>query len=1431
MNKTTFLFEISWEVCNKVGGIYTVLRSKAKQAIKNFGANYILIGPWLENNHHFIEENNPTNDKIKTLLTSKGLLCCIGYWDIGYGEKTEQPTVILVAYKDRYNINTLLYDLWSDYGVDSLASNFEYYEPILFSTASGEVVKALCEEFSDTNTQLIAHFHEWLCGAGILYLKKHCRDVITIFTTHATVLGRTLASYNKLVYNLDTNFDPNAEAKNYGVFAKHSLETAAAREADCFTTVSDLTADETNIILDKYPDKIASNGLDIEKTQQFKYYEKTATTRTHLLEITSKVIGKNLPENTHFWITSGRYEFHNKGYDLLLNTITELEKSLKPEDSEIVLFFLIAANHHTKQDSLLNIDRATLPEQNAAFGIATHKIANPNSDPLLRACSNLNLKDPNRKIHVVYSDAYLDGTDGVFDLPYEQVLAACDLSLFLSFYEPWGYTPLESIAQTTPTITTDLAGFGSWVSSLKNSDYRDAVFVLERKNKSQETVIKTLCDQLIVILKRDSTYNDAIRQKSASLAKLADWSFFYKNYLDAYEQAIEFNEIYYARFDTTESGEKYYTLIQEAETTTPRFHLMQNEGILPNEISGLRDIAYNFWWSWHESVKLLFQAIDSVIWDKVQHNPVRFLNVVSHAALLKKVHDENYMHEYHNKLQYFNSYCGDKKINETCNTNAICNERPIAYFCMEYGLDECLPIYSGGLGILAGDYLKTMSDLNVPMIAIGLFYKQGYFHQSINFQNEQIAFYETQDPNQVPMRLVNDNDGKAISVSVEVLDRTVHVRVWEIKVGRVSLYLLDTDVPENSPSDREITSRLYAGPKETRLIQEIILGIGGTRFITEKLNLNPILYHLNEGHSAFLLLERIRKLAKTGLSFDEACTAVRSSSVFTTHTPIPAGNETFSEDLIHKYFFKYQEFIGASQNTIDKITSAINKIMTLARDFEEKIPVFSMTALALNLSESANAVSKIHGNISRAMWQKIWPGVLESETPIDEITNGIHLSTWIGDAMKNLYDEYLGFDWKIKQADPKVWEKIATIPNKKLFDAHQLEKEKLLDAIRTRVVQEYPARNESKLLISQSLNCLDSNVLMIGLARRFVSYKRNALILRDKERLARILTNTQRPIVLVIAGKAHPADILAKELVSDFIITARDKNLQGHIIFLEEYDMALAKLLTHGIDIWLNTPLIGKEACGTSGMKVGLNGGLNFSTQDGWWDEAYEPKIGWIIDSFPSLADEAQRDDMENMYMLDTLEYSIAPLYYTNNQGTPKEEWLEKMKASIAKIAYQYSSQRMANEYLEKLYYPLAKYSIDLESDAYAKLKKIVAWGKDVTERFYTVKIKTILVNGVKDGKIMTEGMVTIKVLLFSGKVKASELKIELILAKNENQKMQEPVTIIPMQLVDKRESGILTYIAQYNVEDTGFYSYGVRVLPYNSALQKQSDLRLVVWG
>lgn len=1438
------LFEVSWEVCNKVGGIYTVLTSKMHEVSTEFGHdNYVLIGPMLHNgnSHEFVSVNDGIYGTIAEVLHTAGINAKVGYWDVA-----EQPIVILVDFVNRHNLDILLYNLWNDFKVDSLYGGYDYQEPILFATTAGEVIEILVKNgVFGKNKAVLAHFHEWMCGAGLLYLKKHCREISTIFTTHATVLGRSLAGNGISIYNLPHGFDPSVEAKRYGVPAKHSLEKITAHEAHCFTTVSSLTADEACIILDKYPDKVVYNGLNITKQRYPITDDNITQVRNKLREIASKVTGKLLPENSLLFVSSGRYEFHNKGFDVLLHSLAKLEASLTENSAPIVLFLLVAVNWRTEEDNLLYSNWIYDEEQKNAIGIATHRLNNPKYDSVIQTCHELNLQNSERKIHVVYSDAYLNGSDGVFNIAYDKILEACDFSFFPSFYEPWGYTPQESIAQGTPTVTTNLAGFGNWVGAL-DVDHADAVYVLERKNKNDCDFIIDLTECLKKVVKNCSEHDNLarLRNKAFSVAKLTDWNIFFNEYRNTYYQAIKFNEIYQSKFALMMLDNNNITTIHDSETHNPRFRTVQYDSPLPEELSGLRDLAFNFWWAWHEKAKKLFRDIDPILWEQVHHNPVYFLNQVSRSAINKVVKNKAYMHLYEKTLRRFNGYINqnskkdDREASKLYDVHLLNAKNPVAYFCMEYGIDECLPIYSGGLGILAGDYLKAMSDLKMPFIAIGLLYKQGYFLQNINSRGEQVAMYETWNKNQLPLRQLSDEHGNVLLINVEILDHAVYAKVWEANVGCVKLYLLDTDVPENNAEDREITNSLYGGTTENRLKQEILLGIGGTRFILEKLQVNPAVYHLNEGHSAFLLLERIRQYQHSGFSLDESMYLVKSTSIFTTHTPVPAGNEEFSEELIRKYFSSYAPILGLSMDKLFDLASSGVENNPQQEDltclYRPSARTFSMTALALRLCVYSNAVSTLHGVVARQMWQSIWSGLLENEIPITHVTNGVHLGTWLGRSMRGLLDEYIGVEWRDNQDDEDYWQRVVTqIPDKALWKARHNQKEVLLDLAKQLVLRQYSARNESKELINNTLKALNSNTLVLGLARRFTAYKRNSLFLRDRERLARLLTDDKRPVIMLVAGKAHPADGSGGSLIHEIIEASREPRFKGHIIFLEEYNIGLAKALVQGVDIWINTPILGREACGTSGMKVGINGGINFSTKDGWWEEACSPKVGWEIESAENISDMEKRNDMENMLLLNTLENEIIATYYAKSKAGLNAEWLKKVKESIALTSCVYGTARMAKNYIKQLYSPTVIQSDKLKANEYNELKDIVCWQNNIAERFNTVKIKGIIIDGIKEGKITSDGEINVKLLLFAGKLNVEELQVELILVKTDGNKfVSQPIAIpLELQLEDNSETGLLHYALNYRIEDTGFYSYGIRVFPYNNKLLRYQDVEVFYWG
>ncbi len=702
-----------------------------------------------------------------------------------------------------------------------------------------------------------------------------------------------------------------------------------------------------------------------------------------------------------------------------------------------------------------------------------------------------------------------------------------------------------------------------------------------------------------------------------------------------------------------------------------------NHFSLPRRISRLGELAYNLWWTWNPESQRLFSRIDSELWEHVTHNPVRFLRQVERAKLNAATNNRYYLELYDRTFRSFEQYI---QADETWFSRTYPNlsDRLIAYFSMEFGLHEALPIYAGGLGVLSGDHAKEASDKGLPFVAIGFFYTEGYFTQRITEDGWQEAQYTVQQFDQLPVLPVLDTDGQPMTVCVELPGRDVYARLWEIHVGRVPLYLLDANLDKNTPADRRMTARLYSSDMDLRISQEILLGIGGVRAM-RKLGYQPNVWHMNEGHSAFLTLERIRELVTEGHTIEDAENQVRSSNVFTTHTPVAAGNDEFPLWLVDKYFANYWP-----QLTLDR-----NQFIELASHALNWGETFSMPALALRLSQGRNAVSELHGHVAREMWHYLWPDVPVDDVPIIHITNGVHTSTWLARRLHNLYDRYLGVNWLEEADNPDVWELVNNIPDEELWAVRRHLKRKLVAYIRERARQRWKGGNWHSIQVVASGVLLDPYVLTIGFARRFAPYKRANLILRDMNRLLRIINDTQMPVQIIFAGKSHPDHEGGKMLIQEVYRAVKNSASGGRLVFLEEYDMNLARYLVQGVDVWLNTPLRPNEASGTSGQKAGLNGVLNFSVLDGWWREGYNGQNGWAIGKDENYDNPEMQDQADAESLYDLLENEIVPLYYQvrSSDGLPGE-WIARMKDSIRTIGPQFCTCRMVKEYVERLYLP-----------------------------------------------------------------------------------------------------------------------------------------------
>jgi starch phosphorylase len=698
---------------------------------------------------------------------------------------------------------------------------------------------------------------------------------------------------------------------------------------------------------------------------------------------------------------------------------------------------------------------------------------------------------------------------------------------------------------------------------------------------------------------------------------------------------------------------------------------------IPSRVARLEELAYNFWWSWHRGSRDLFKMLDRTLWRSTGHNPVKMLHEVPQKLLEELAADPLFLRQYDAVLMALDADLNNGHLWFPSEYPEL-TVSSIAYFSAEFGLHRSLPIYSGGLGVLAGDHCKEASDVGLPLFAVGFLYEMGYFRQALTSDGWQEAVYPVFETKEAAIREVMcDAEGKdCLFVPVEVGDREVQLQVWRVQAGRVNFYLMDAHHDLNEPWDQELTARLYGGDQEMRIQQEIVLGIGGMR-VLRALGIDPAVYHLNEGHSSFLVLERAREMVEAGKSFEEACQVIRDTTHFTTHTPVPAGHDVFPFNLVERYFNNYWPRLGLSREEFMELGCA-----------DKDCHGFNMTVLALHMAGQCNGVSKLHGEVSRQMWQAVWPEKPVDEVPISYVTNGIHVPSWIGDAMNAIYRKHLGPDWIGQQDDPVLWERILDVPDEDLWAAHMHLKRKLMSLIRELARQARVERRDPEQVLTSG-TLLDPDALVIGFARRFATYKRATLIFHDVDRLKRLLHNQRRPVQFIFAGKAHPADDGGKRLIQHIYNAARDPSMGGRIAFIEDYDMRVARYLVQGVDVWLNNPRRPREASGTSGQKAAVNGVPNLSILDGWWAEGYNGANGWAIDAGQEkFESEWAQDTAEAEALYDLLENEVVPLFYKRDADDVPRGWVQVMKESIRTAAPVFCTRRMVKEYAERFYVP-----------------------------------------------------------------------------------------------------------------------------------------------
>jgi starch phosphorylase len=1148
--------EISWEVANPVGGIHTVLATKAEAMLKRWGDNYLVIGPWLGNsdgqsgggdNPYWLDEEwiKPSELLAGSRANYHGLKLRVGRWRI-----KGEPQGILIDFSSLWeDKNKLLSRYWELFGLDSLYGAYDYEEPVLFGSASAMVAEALAKlNGYERGAGMIVQAHEWLTGSALLEVRHRLPEAGTVFTTHATALGRSLSSKTEIpAERLSLDQIRHLSLEN-GVRNKHSMEHVCAQASHVFTTVSEVTARECEAFFGRKPDVVLPNAISPNMPDpQMATPEAKSAIRTYLLELASRTTGYDYKAEVKpplLMVTAGRYEYRNKGINYVLDALSRARETLKQSSSsKLVLFAMLPA------DSLPN------PPNGDSFEakVCTHALRNPQHDPILSCMQYHGLRnEPDDPVHVIFVPRYLDGRDPLVPYSYWQLLAGMDLSVFPSWYEPWGYTPMEATALNVPTISTDMAGFAHWAGTFGGPE-ATGVWILKRDRRP---------------------YEESVRDCTELLLKLAQAG---PEPLKEYRPALE---------------------------------RLASEG------------------RWEHAISQYEKAHDLAL-ARATEKPVR------------------------------------PRPRE---------EIDVAYFSMEFGVNAELTVYSGGLGILAGDHLKAARDLGLKIWGIGLAYQEGYFAQKI-----AAGFGQQEQPQrhggfqELGCRRVTGPDGRVLMFDVPAPDgRMVKSAAWRMDLGNTALILLDPNLEENPPELRAISRNLYTGDRDLRWAQEYYLGLGAVMLL-EQLGVQPRMYHLNEGHTSLSTFARIAQLKRERyLTMGEALEELRASTLFTTHTPVPAGLERFEWSRVEQ----------GVNNLSNMLRIPADSIKAVGTDPADPAGGFSMTALAMRSANHVNSVAQLHGYVSAALLRPVIDHYPRRRKPpqLLSLTNGVHIPSWASPEWQDLFTKELGKDWLRHLDDVAYWKKLLDVPEANLWHTHMRAKAELLKHLRANFNEKIRTDPNRAEAFRQALQLLDKDPMIISYARRFAAYKRPELLFRDPNRMKAILK--QYPNMLFLfAGKAHPADPEGKERIARILSFESMAPFRGHVLFLEDYNITLAKYLVSGSDIWLNVPLQLREASGTSGMKATINGVLNLSTNDGWVYEATHGEVPWVIGKGLETLSPGDQSELHSRELYRLLRYEVAPQFFERDDTGVPLAWATHMRRAISEAMPRFSARRMVREY------------------------------------------------------------------------------------------------------------------------------------------------------
>lgn len=1399
IHRPDFLIEISWEVCQRIGGIHTVIKTKAHILESLFGINYILIGPDIQRDYpeeELFTEDNRIFSQWVAEARRQGLIFRVGRWLI-----PGNPIAILVDYSQYYlKKDSIFYLMWEKYKLDSLSGGWDYIEPALFGYAAAQVVKSFYDYYINAYDKFVVHLHEWKTGLALLEIKAQIPQAAVIFTTHDSVPGRVVSAANVDIFSQD--IDVEEIITRNGKRSHYALERLCLMHADCYTAVSKIHADEMKRFYDKSECLITKNGFRRPVAIQ-NIHEYKAKNRQRIYEVLYRIFGKSPSDDALLVIHSGRYEIRNKGTDVVLDAFGKFKEQLTGEQREIILLLSVPANHSGAVDFVKIREEAG----NFSVPIVTHHLLAYDEEPIIQKIHHYHFNQTlNDKVKIIFIPAWLDGNDGVFNMHYYEVLSACDVGLFPSLYEPWGYTPMEALFYGVMSLTTDRAGFGLWYRD--QFDDNQILRVISRNvHNDEETIAEIIRFTDFYYRMPREQYTEYI-ERTQSVLKHCLWDEFIHDYYQAYHRAIEMS---LGRQDLYQHKQAVQVPVIQLpqEIKLHKIFVRQN---LPDVLKPLQELAQNLWWSWNDEAQQLFASIHPQLWDAVEHNPLTLLEMIDLKLIQKLAEDKQFLAKLNKVYKEFREYMSLPPDDE---------QPLIAYFCMEYGIHASVKLYSGGLGILAGDYLKEASDLNKKMVAVGLLYRYGYFHQKISTFGDQISEHIPQKFSHLPISPVTDAHGNWVAVHLNFPGRTVHARVWKMPVGRVTLYLLDTDFEDNNDYDRSITHQLYGGDWENRLKQELLLGIGGVRML-RKLGLQPDIYHLNEGHAAFLNLERLRYLIhEEKLNFDQAVEVLRASSIFTTHTPVAAGHDTFDESLLRIYLSHYPR----------RFNITWEQFMGLGRanpsDTHEK---FSMSILALKLSQECNGVSRLHGSVSRNLFRHLYPGLFPEELHIGHVTNGVHVSTWAASQWRNLIangkteniDLYLNRDVD--------WKHIYHVPDEEIWNLRQEFKSKFRKFLAEKIVKDYTQRQENPQILLKTLEQVQKDTLIIGFARRFATYKRAHLLFMNPDRLRNIVNDPLHPVLFVFAGKAHPSDGPGQELIKRIINWSKQPDFLGKIIFLDNYDSEIARQMVQSVDVWLNTPTRPMEASGTSGQKCILNGVLHFSVLDGWWAEAYLPEAGWALKESKTYADQQLQDELDAETIYYILENELIPLYYKRNKSGIPTGWIQFIKKSMCEIAPNFTTRRMINDYYKKYYLPMHQRVQLLTANNYEKAITLASWKRETSVLWNNLKIVDVQYINLNLNTLLLGESFEVRVSIDTAGIDPEHILVEIVFVKKEHDSIEGILFTEKLECTQQIGS-VSVFSKNIEIRRAGVHNFGIRIMPQHPLQMYKTDFPLVLWA